>query len=1266
MPHNHFPRFRKNLLALAIGTALAPHGAWALDLVESPPLPKAQSSFIPPNVIISVDDSGSMGFAVSGSDSTQRMKVLKDSLTAVFSDTELIPDKGMRLAWQAMHNNGNSPNAASVNSGSLNQNSMRRMDAYNNSSGKTHRQTFLDFVNNLSPNGGTPTHKMSSQADAYMRRTKSINGPWATKPGGTAAENTEYLGCRRNYHILMTDGRWNGAISGGAQDNVAWAASGDRQAYSLTSDQTRVYRDADSDTLADWAFKSWMDPLQTSGLVHTDKLKPSKAYDEAPATENFTAIKLNIVTVTGNTNNARKTACQNIGGEYLGGTANNCKLPSETKSLDLQKYWNPKYNPATWPHMVTYTIGFSNDAVTWPNAPEIIKPSIKAADTVDGGGYLGWDKGFADLVTGVQTWPTMDGSNTTNNGSFNEGKRALDLWHAAINGRGRFYPVTVAEDLAKAFREIIGKINEESASLPDQISAGGGSSGSSIQSTNVGLFGVVYNPKAGWSGAITASPAREAEEFPCPTPADPTAKCLKFEDPTSAWGGKNTAQLLDEMAPSGNTGGNPTGRKIVSWSDKWAGSAPTGGVPFVWSTTDSNLSTPQKALLGKESDDATATVATKGENILNYIRGDRSKEGDTATAPFRVRTTRQGDIVNSEIWYTGAPSSNYAVAGYGTFASTNKNREPMLYVGGNDGMLHGFSAKNGTEKIAYVPRGVISKLKNLTDPEYQTAGNHKYYVDGSPMTGDIKDNTTWKTMLVGTLGAGGKGYFVLDVTDPSAFSANASGATALAQLDRTRGNTELVTCPATAGAERTACLDAVAEDRDIGNIIAKPVRNPNNQQESTQITRMNNGRWAVVMGNGYNSSNQRPVLLVQYLDGDKELVRIQAVPSTVATGVGNANDNGLAAPALVDLNGDGKTDVVYAGDNLGNLWKFDLTSDTDSEWKVAFSTGSMPSNTPLFTARGPATLNAATRGEVQPISAPPIVRANDRTACTAATSTGCSASATSYSVGGLMVAFGTGRNVTEEDRNANPSVVPKVQTLYSVLDNARYRTKTGKTHLEIHPGAGDCSANPATCVPIPAAVGTISNSGAPLAKQTIAAMTVAGATGSFGTVNATDDLKKSTWKDFKGWYLDLPESGERLLKPMQFYDGSNILAVYTESPSGTQSSSNTSANINESCTPSVIQTTAGTQYRTLINIMDGKKPTVPLILINGSAITNLVRVSTPPGTPTLIKTPRRILDYTGASGGGSGGGGNGTPPPPTIEGLRMPEQSLRPGWRQFK
>jgi len=339
------------------------------------------------------------------------------------------------------------------------------------------------------------------------------------------------------------------------------------------------------------------------------------------------------------------------------------------------------------------------------------------------------------------------------------------------------------------------------------------------------------------------------------------------------------------------------GRLVLSWSD-----ATNQGIPFTWSSgTAIGYSTAQKlALLTVASGDTTLDpLKTQGINIVNYIRGDRRLEGTTPEKPLRVRYSRQGDVVNSDIWYTGRPVSNYAM-GYSAFVTAQKDRTPILYVGGNDGMLHGFSATDGKELIAYVPRGVVGGLKDLTDKDYK----HRYYVDGSPMTGDIKDGTTWKTLLVGTLGAGGKGYFVLDVTNPTTAAAPSGSAPAFTEtnaaslvvLDRSRGTTEPApNCDAlSSGAEKTACLLAVDEDKDIGHITAKPVTDDNDDMRATQITRMNDNRWAVVMGNGYNSANQRPVLLVQYLDGDKKLLRIPSagtVAEPPSPGPGIAADN---------------------------------------------------------------------------------------------------------------------------------------------------------------------------------------------------------------------------------------------------------------------------------------------------------------------------------------------------------------------------------------
>lgn len=1236
MPRTTHIPYRKNLLAMAVGAALLPSSAWALTLVQEPPLPTSKSSFVAPNVIVSVDDSGSMNYGVKTStteenktgkgytepddngqwnNKARRINVLKYALKAVFNDKTLIPDNKIRLAWQVMHNNGGATNAWSVDSDKMNVNSMRPIDAKIPSTTTTHRDRFLSFVNSLTAKNGTPGHLMFKQADAYMRRDLSKNSPWSTDPGGSGSKATEYLGCRRNYHIMMTDGRWNGDVSGGNQDGKDWLALNGRQAYSTTSDQTRVYVDGYANTLADWAFKSWMDPLQApSKLKDADKLKPSKVYEDAPATEPFTKTKTvdimedimedvwTRVCVEPTRWGCNRWELQVTGQKKVGERKVGEEL--QTKSVDLQKYWNPKYNPATWPHMVTYTIGFSDEAVTWPYSPGIIAPTNKVP--------FNFDNGFVDLVTGWQTWPDMFDS--VHYPDLQSNDHALDLWHAAINGRGRFYAVTEAEDLAKAFREIIGKINEESTPLPDEIAAGGSTSGYNVSQNNAGIFASVYSPKEKWKGWITATRAIEPEEYACPTPEDPQAKCIRFPDVVSGWEGKTTADRLDALATVDN-------RLILSWSDE---STSIGGIPFKWTSGDEiKYSADQKkTLLGlNPGDTITAELKTKGQNIINYIRGDRSLEGITPDKPLRPRASRQGDVVNSEIWYTSGPISSYG-SGYSAFVKAQKDRTPLLYVGGNDGMLHGFSAKDGKELLAYVPRGVVSGLKDLTDPDYQ----HRYYVDGSPMTGDIKDGAAWKTLLVGTLGAGGKGYFVLDVTNPGEFSE--AKAASIVRLDRTRDNSV------------TAQTGASEENKDLGNITAQPGRNPGNMQEATQITRMNNGRWAVVMGNGYNSANERPVLLVQYLDGTMELKRIQA--TTDLKGVGNAADNGLSSPALVDLDGNGTTDVAYAGDNLGNLWKFDLTSTLDSEWKVAFG-----NNKPLFTARGPVAMGG-TRNQVQPISAPPIVRANDRTACSSADASGnCKSDAKTWAVGGMMVAFGTGRNLTATDRST--SSTQNVQTLYSVLDNTRYRMNAAKTHLEVHPGSGNCGSNPDTCVPAPSQVGTMATG--LLAQQTITTVS-----GDFATVTATQELKKTTWKDYKGWYLDLPSTGERLLKPMQFFDGSNILAVYSESPAGTKNSE--SDNINESCVATKVDTSAGSQFRTLINIMDGKRPTVQLVDYNNdgaynSSDMNVTRMAVKTGTPILITKPHNIVDLTG------GGGDRDTL-------ARMPEQSTRPSWRQIK
>ena len=1167
--HTHFPnQFRRTLLALAACAALAPHASRALTLAQSPP--GTQQPFVAPNVIISMDDSGSMGYSLNGgavnnaitapdaatglwNPAAPRINILKHALSQVFNDMALLPDGKVRLAWQSMWNDSYMPNAVragNVNVGGSQINSMKVLDP-------THRAAFLAFVNTLKPWSNTPTHLMFAQADAYMRRPLDVNSPWASVPGTT---DTPFLGCRRNYHIVMTDGQWNGTVSGGSQDNnTVNTTLPDGTVYGSTvaasRPNNRLYHDTFANTVSDWAFRSWADPLQPASSL-TGSLQHLADYLKAPATENF--------------------------GNDGAGTA-----------AALNRYWNPRYNPATWPHMVTYTIGVSDDVTTWSGGLGIAAPTQRVP--------FGYDNGFRDLVTGRSAWPNV-----------HSGNRALDMWHAALNGRGRFYAVQQAQHLEQAFRDIFDQINSV-------VQAGTGStaaSGSSITRNEVGMFTATFDPLNSWKGAITAEKVQQSGSV--------------VSHP--GWGGQNTAAKLDALS-------NLNTRAILTWNDKWNISAPTGGTPFQWASDESKLSTEQKLWLQINPSSNADDGAAVGKQRLEFIRGDRSQESPGGS--FRSRTSRQGDIINSDVWYLSAPSSNYPLKGYLHFTSSNKSRTPMIYVGGNDGMLHGFSANDGSEKIAYVPRGVIPTLNDLTNPAYDSA--HRYYVDGSPMTGDVdlgmspgaNDGDTsyapsWRTLLVGTLGAGGKGYFVLDVTDPGTFSE--ANAASLVRMDRTRGSAEPVpNCAAMSDpAEKSGCILTAAEDADIGHITAKPVRDDANRMRATQITRMNNNRWAVVLGNGYNSTKQRPVLLIQYLDGSQEL---KLIPTTNdAPGTGNAADNGLASPRLLDLNGDGRTDLVYAGDNLGHMWKFDLTSAAETDWNVAFG------GQPLFTAKGSASLGASTRPKVQAISAAPTVRANDRTM-----EVGTGPTAATKAVGGMMVAFGTGRNVTTGD----PTNVD-VQTLYSVLDNTQYQYRSpapamGK-RLAVHPGGGS--------VPAPTAAGAMGNGGvlsggSKLAEQKISAV----ATPGYGTVDTVQQLDKTTWSNYRGWYMDYTAIGERQLKPIEFYDGSNILAVYSQVPARGSNATPTG----ESCnTTTALQER---QFRTFINIMDGKRPTVQLMDMTGdgkfdTSDLGVSHAEVSGGSHTIVTKGNRIVDIDQNN------------KHETLN--RMPEQSLRPSWRQLK
>ncbi len=479
------------------------------------------------------------------------------------------------------------------------------------------------------------------------------------------------------------------------------------------------------------------------------------------------------------------------------------------------------------------------------------------------------------------------------------------------------------------------------------------------------------------------------------------------------------------------------------------------GIPFRWGNLHPLT---QQAQLNLNPNASPIVADALGEQRLNYIRGDRSLESSTG---FRVRGSTLGDIVNSDPFFVGAPNSALPFTGYSGFRSTYKNRQQMVYVGANDGMLHGFRVSDGKEVLAYIPSPLFGtntkpKLAQLTAQPY----THVFGVDGSPTVGDIETSPgVWASYLVGGLRYGGQGIYALDVTNPANFSeANASSIVKWEFTD--------------------------ADDPDMGYSFSQP-----------SIVKMKNGKWAAIVGNGYNSreadgsvsADGKSTLFIIFMDGPGGDKTWQEGTEYIKFKVGSNNDQGLATPSAVDLDGDSLVDYIYAGDLNGDMWQFNVNSADPDEWVVGYggSTGNpRTGGAPLFSA-----------GANQPITAQPEVGLNLLTP----------------DPDDLVVYFGTGRFIQVGD---NTRVGQDTQSFYGIFANPISVAGVPPT---------ETTSSPAPAI-------------AELLEQTVI-QEVTVASGQKGRLTSQNVLDLST---HKGWYLDLYNTNNGTVNDASAATGLNL------------------------------------------------------------------------------------------------------------------------------
>ncbi|HKW81792.1 MAG TPA: PilC/PilY family type IV pilus protein [Casimicrobiaceae bacterium] len=502
-------------------------------------------------------------------------------------------------------------------------------------------------------------------------------------------------------------------------------------------------------------------------------------------------------------------------------------------------------DPASWPHQNFAAMSLGTEGILPSGNQSVVEAQLAA-------GALQWPKPQPTVFK-----PDQSGVD--------------DLWHAAINGRGRFVNAQSADELKLGMGQI----------LQDVLNQAGARAGASFQSISVsGANNFIYRTafQPGWGVSL-----RKVQ-------IDPATG----DEVATVWDASTQLALQLTVVPGVKDTPWFTERKIATVDET------ATAVPFLDASIGAN-----------QLDSLAPGKAARAKAVLAFLRGDRSREG-TKVGQFRVRVAGVfGDVVDSQPVYVGPPRAPYLEAndpGYTTnFANLAafKTRPARVYVGANDGMLHAIDDATGNEAWAFVPSilyrpddtglGALSYQDGALPPF-----KHHYYVDATPRISDVNfggGSSDWHSILVGGLGKGGQSYYALDVSQPNDITSE----------------TEL--------AKRVLWQFS---NPDLGYTFGRAI---------VAKTRAFGGAWLVIVPSGYNNvsaggSGEGKVFFLRASDG--ALLKTMSTGAGSTT-----DPSGLAQIAAYQQDFRNQlAEQIYGGDLQGNLWRFDVSDADDSKWSV--------------------------------------------------------------------------------------------------------------------------------------------------------------------------------------------------------------------------------------------------------------------------------------------------------------------------------------------
>lgn len=645
--------------------------------------------------------------------------------------------------------------------------------------------------------------------------------------------------------------------SGGTPLRAALTTAGD-----FYTEDNAYYEDTESESGAIVGCRSNATMLITDGFdfASYSPFAGLKANEDALTLPDGTYYDPNVVSpIFSNTNDTEDDSLADIAFHFWATDLHSSANIAPTKSGLSDDMFDLSGDLANWQHMRTYAIAFGAEGTLSTD-----------------------DATYQDLLDGTQTWPDVN---------QNDPSSIDDLYHATIVSRGDFINAKTPDELRSAIQQMIGSVTSKTS--PNEAVG--------ITSSRVGddsgIFIASFDP-ASWSGNLqyfTVSNGSDADD-PGATGCNAEPLGTKCSD-SPEWSAYSANEPTDLFT------GTTDNRTIITYDRS------NGGIAFRWNS----LNTTQKNFLKDGDNDAT------GELRLEYVRGSQEQESANGGA-FRTRAaydefsvTLLGSLVHTNATYVSGISNGTDGLQYifpddlEDSSYSLPSRDPLVYVGGNAGMLHALDVDTGKEEFAYVPNEVIENLHDLTDPN----SSYNPYVDGLIDTQDVYIDGQWRTLLVGGLRTGGQGVYALDITSGSASENNADNLALWEFTDE--------------------------DDVDMGYTFGQPVIVKSNYD---------GGRWVVLVPNGYNSAESDSAQGYGYAS----LFILDAESGDVIKEirVGGAGSNGLSSPVAVNdndiqhfaatSNGTDKdnwtADYVYAGDLQGNLWKFDISSTDRGDWRA--------------------------------------------------------------------------------------------------------------------------------------------------------------------------------------------------------------------------------------------------------------------------------------------------------------------------------------------